>query len=82
MQVLKPEILEALAGHGLRPRADTPPERLRAQINDLYRHEIRRLRDRCRAGDFPVKELSARVVELRKRYLLLSIPVAQWYWRS
>ena len=78
MPVLKPEILEALAEHGLRPTSDTPTARLREQINDLYRIEIRKLRDRCRAGEFPTTELAPRVVELRKRYLLLSIPVSQW----
>jgi hypothetical protein len=75
---LKPEVLEALAGHGLRPGDDTPVALLREQINDLYRFEIRRLRDRCRAGAFTTKELPAQVVELRKRYLLLSIPVERW----
>ena len=78
MQVLKPEILEALAGHGLQPKPDTPAALLREQINDLYRIEIRKLRDRCRAGEFPTTELAPRVVELRKRYLLLSIPVERW----
>ena len=71
-------MLEALAEHGLRPGADTPVALLREQINDLYRFEIRRLRDRCRAGEFTTRELPARVVELRKRYLLLSIPVERW----
>jgi hypothetical protein len=51
---------------------------LREQINDLYRVEIRSLRDRCRAGEFSTAELPVRVVELRKRYLLLSIPMPQW----
>lgn len=78
MPILKPEILEALAAHGLRPKPDTSPALLRAQINDLYRVEIRTLRDRCRAGEFPVSELALRVVELRKRYVLLSIPIARW----
>lgn len=78
MPTYHPDILEALAGHGLRPRADTPPERLRDAISDLYRHEIRRLRDRCRAGEFPVSDLSSQVVALRRRYVLLSIPVARW----
>jgi hypothetical protein len=75
---LKPEVLEELARHGLRPRADTRLALLREQINDLYRVEIRKLRDRCRAGEFPTTALAPRVVELRKRYLLLSIPVEQW----
>ena len=78
MPILKPEVLEALADHGLRPGADTPPALLREQINDLYRVEIRKLRDRCRAGEFPTSELAPRVVELRKRYLLLSIPIDRW----
>ena len=74
----KPEVLDELARHGLRPRDATTPERLREQINDLYRYEIRKLRNRCRAGEFPTRELPARVVELRKRYILLSIPIAAW----
>ena len=74
----RPEVLEELARHGLSPRADTRPELLREQINDLYRIEIRKLRDRCRAGEFSTKELPGHVVELRRRYLLLSIPMTQW----
>lgn len=74
----KPEVLDELARHGLRPGPDTSSAKLREQVNDLYRIEIRKLRDRCRAGEFSTRELPARVVELRKRYLLLSIPVAQW----
>lgn len=79
MPKLKPEVLDELARHGLAPKPDTAPARLREQINDLYRFEIRRLRDRCRAGEFTTRELPARVVELRKRYLLLSIPVERWF---
>lgn len=78
MPTYHPEILDALATHGLRPRADTPPTRLREAVNDLYRHEIRRLRDRCRAREFPVSELAPRVVALRRRYLLLSTPLERW----
>ena len=78
MPTLKPEVLEELAKHGLAPKPDTSPARLREQINDLYRFEIRSLRDRCRAGEFTTRELPARVVELRKRYLLLSIPTDRW----
>lgn len=74
----RPEVLDELLRHGLQPRPDTRPETLREQINDLYRYEIRKLRDRCRAGEFPTRELPARVIELRRRYVLLSIPLAQW----
>jgi hypothetical protein len=72
------EILDELARHGLNPRPETSPRILRDAINDLYRHEIRLLRDRCRRGEFPTRELSSRVVELRKRYMLLSIPIEHW----
>jgi hypothetical protein len=74
----KPEVLDELAGHGLVPKPGTPPEKLREQINDLYRIEIRKLRDRCRAGEFSTQELPGHVVALRKRYVLLSIPIAHW----
>ena len=74
----RPEVLAELARHGLRPAAGTTPALLREQINDLYRYEIRRLRDRCRAGEFAIKELPGHVVALRRRYLLLSIPTSQW----
>lgn len=76
--IYRPEVVEELARHGLAPRPDTSPERLREQINDLYRIEIRRLRDRCRAGEFSTRELPGHVIGLRQRYLLLSIPIAQW----
>ena len=74
----KPAILEELARHGLRPLPTTEPARLREQINDLYRVEIRKLRDRCRAGEISTRDLPSHVVELRKRYILLSIPLAHW----
>jgi hypothetical protein len=72
------EILEELARHGLHPDNDTAPALLREQINDLYRFEIRKLRDRCRAGEFSTRDLPRHVVELRKRYVLLSIPMDRW----
>ena len=74
----KPDVLEALAGHGLRPRPETTAAQLRRYIHDVYLFEIRALRDRCKAGEFPRRELAGRVVELRKRYLLLSLPEADW----
>lgn len=72
------EVREDLASHGLNPGPHTPPQALRDAINDLYRYEIRKLRDRCRAGEFSTRELPSRVVELRKRYVLLSIPLPLW----
>lgn len=78
MPVYRPHVLEALAAHGLAPTPDTPPRLLRDAVNDLYRYEIRGLRDRCRAGEFPASALATHVVALRRRYLLLSTPLALW----
>jgi len=74
----RPEILDELGRHGLRPRPDTSAAQLREQISDLYRFEIRKLRDRCRAGEFPIDDLSKHVMQLRSRYILLSIPIQNW----
>ena len=72
------EILEELARHGLRPDRDTEPAVLREQINDLYRYEIRKLRDRARRREFPLSALSGRVIELRRRYPLISLKPSEW----
>jgi hypothetical protein len=72
------EVLDELARHGLIPRPDTSPRALRDAVSDLYRYEIRRLRDALLAARIPKRDYASRVVELRKRYLLLSIPVALW----
>ena len=74
----KRDVLDRLARHGLRPKAGTPAALLRKQIHDLYLHEIRALRDRCKAGEFPRRELAGLVVELRRRYTLLSTPEREW----
>jgi hypothetical protein len=71
-------VLEALARHGARPEPDTPPERLHDFVNDLYRYELRRLRAALLAGAFPKQEYYGRVVELRRRYPLLSLKPRQW----
>ena len=71
-------VLEALAQHGARPTAATPPERVRDFVNDLYRYELRRLRSALLAGAFPKAEYYGRVVALRRRYPLLSLKPRQW----
>jgi len=72
------QILDELAGHGLLPRPDTPPQLLRDAVRDLYKYEIRRLRDRLIAGQIPKRDYAGHVVALRKRYRILSVPPALW----
>jgi hypothetical protein len=71
-------VLEGLAGHGLIPTAETSPQQVRDALRDLYKYEIRRLRDRLIAGQFPKSEYAGHVVALRQRYWLLSVPPELW----
>ena len=73
-----PEALEILAGHGLCPSADTPPAVVREALSDLYRYEIRRLKQRLLAGIVAKEHYIDHVIELRKQYWLLSIPSERW----
>ena len=74
----RPEVLEALARHGVVPRATTAPLFIRDQLNDLYRFEIRRLTARLLRGEFPKSDYITHVLDLRGKYMLLSIPVEEW----
>lgn len=76
--VYKAVVLEELARHGLRPAADTPPQILRDAMRDLYKYEIKVLRGRLLADEFPKAAYAGKVVELRCRYPLLSIPMEVW----
>jgi hypothetical protein len=72
------DVLDALAVHGVRPTAATPPEMVHEFVSDLYRYEIRRLRARLLAGEFPKTEYLGRVVQLRMRYRVISIRAGEW----
>jgi len=78
MYSYRPEILDALVRHGLTPRPQTPPQMLRDAVRDLYLHEIRRLRQRLLDGHVERGDYAGEVVELRKRYWVLSVPLQLW----
>lgn len=78
MYVYHPKVLDELARHGLRPRPSTPPERLRDAVRDLYKYEIKCLRSELLARRIRKQDYAGRVIELRKRYWLLSIPTQLW----
>lgn len=77
-----PQILEELARHGLKPRASSPPAQLRDAVRELYKYEIKRLRGELLAGRFLKTQYAGRVIELRKRYWLLSVPTQLWIDKS
>lgn len=74
----RPRVLDALARHGLVPLPGTAPWQLRDAVRDLYKYEIRRLRDARLAGRIPKRDYAAHVVRLRERYPILSVPVDAW----
>jgi hypothetical protein len=78
MYTYRPDVLEMLAVHGIFPTPQTPPEFVRDFLRDLYKYELRRLRDRYVAGEFAKPEYWGRVDELRRRYPALHWPARLW----
>ena len=73
-----PLVREALAGHGICPTPSTRPELVHEYVSDLYRYELRRLRARLVRGDVAKRDYANLVVDLRKRYMLVSVPLRRW----
>ncbi|MCY4074291.1 MAG: hypothetical protein OXH04_02530 [Acidobacteria bacterium] len=69
---------EALARHGVRPTPETRPEIVHEFVNDLYRYELRRLRGRLVRGEVARTDYASLVVELRRKYMLVSVPLRHW----
>ena len=76
------DVLDWLSRHGVQPRDRTPPELVHEFVSDLYRHEIRRLRERLLRHEFPKATYAARVIELRRRYPIISMRPAEWLERE
>jgi len=74
----RPQVLEELERFGVRPTASTRPELVHDFLNDLYRCELRRLRNRLVQGEIRKPDYHGYVVDLRKKYLLLSVPLRLW----
>ena len=69
----RPDVLEQLWRHGIQPTSSTKPELVHEFISDLYRFELRRLRDRLVRKEIPKIGYYDRVVELRRKYPLVSL---------
>ena len=72
------DVLVQLMHHGVRPTPATAPELVYGFINDLYRYELRRLRDTLVRGLIPKGGYYDRVVELRRKYPLVSVKPQLW----
>lgn len=74
----RPDILAQLANHGVVPNPSTPPATARGVVNDIYRYELRLLRDRYLRGEFPKTTYYEKVVEIRNRYPVMGILTRNW----
>jgi hypothetical protein len=74
----KREILDQLCAHGVQPTPRTRPELVHEFVNDLYRYELRRLRDRLLRRDVRKADYHDLVVEVRLRYPALALKPWQW----
>lgn len=74
----RPAVLAQLWMHGVQPRPTTDPQLVHDFVNDLYRYELRRLRDRLMRGEIPKAGYYDRVVELRLKYPLVSLKAHEW----
>jgi hypothetical protein len=72
------ELRQTLADFGLMPTPETPPALVREALDDLYKYELRRLRDNLRVGNVERADYFGRVVDLRKKYWALTLPLAAW----
>jgi hypothetical protein len=69
----RPDVLDQLLRHGVRPGSRTPPALVREFVRDLYKWEIRALRGRYIRREFAKSEYAARVDALRRRYPVLAL---------
>ena len=72
------DVLEQLERHGVRPTTTTRPELVHEFVSDLYRYELRRLRDRLVKREISKTGYFERVVALRRQYPLVSLKPEQW----
>ena len=72
------DVLEQLERHGVRPTGSTRPELVHEFVSDLYRYELRRLRDRLVRNQIPKVGYFDRVVALRRQYPLVSLKPHDW----
>jgi len=78
MYAYRQDVLDALWRHGVQPTPRTRPDLVRDYVRDLYKYEIRALRERYMRKEFPKQEYSRRVDALRRAYPVLALPARLW----
>jgi hypothetical protein len=74
----RPDVLRELARHGIQPTPQTDPQLVRDYVRDLYKYEIRRLKERMLREEFPRAEYTERVDALRRSYPVLALVPRQF----
>jgi hypothetical protein len=72
------DVLAECRRYGVFPTEHTPPQLARSFINELYKFELRKLRDRYIRGEFPKREYHRLVIEIRDRYPVLALVPRLW----
>ena len=75
---LRAAVVQGLARHGLTPGPEDTAEALRDRLNDAYLEDVRRLKQRQKAGEIPIREYARHAQELKESYPLLALPVSAW----
>jgi hypothetical protein len=78
MYAYRSDIVDALWRHGVHPKTTTRPELVRDYVRDLYKYEIRQLRERYIRHEFAKQEYWHRVDALRRSYPVLALPARFW----
>jgi len=72
------DILQRLWVHGVQPTSRTRPELVRDYVRDLYKYEIRRLRERYIRREFSKADYALKVDALRRLYPVLALRARDW----
>ena len=73
-----PTCSSSCGGTALQPKRETPPQLVRGFVRDLYRYEIRRLRERYLSGEISQSGVQPRVDRLRRPYPVLALRPREW----
>jgi hypothetical protein len=75
---LRPQVREALQAKGVAVVDDDTAASLKERLNDAYLVEVRRLRERQRAGGIPLRDYAAHAEALKQSFALLGLPLDHW----
>lgn len=75
------DVLAECAKYGVFPTEHTPPALARGFLNELYKFELRKLRDRYIRGEFPKAEYHRLVIGVRDKYPVLALVPRLWLQR-